>query len=128
VNATEASELVALMALYDNRRASDPDVVAWLKIIGDLDYADCETAILAHYRESRERIMPAHIRERVMEIRHRRLRETEIPPPPPELLDNPHAYRAALRAAAIAIADGRDPEAAMQAIAAQARRPELEAS
>jgi len=32
-----------------------------------------------------------------------------------------------VRAAATAVADGRDPEAAMQAIARQARRPALEA-
>ena len=46
---------------------------------------------------------------------------------PPELLRNPRAYCAALHAAEIAIADGRDPQAAMLAIARTARL-ELEAS
>ena len=48
------------------------------------------------------------------------------PRPAPELLDDPAAYGAALQAAATAIADGRDPEAAMAAIARQRPR-ELEA-
>ena len=127
MNATEAGELVALMALYDNRRASDPDVVAWLKVVGDLGYVDCEAAVIAHYQDTRERIMPADVRQRVRDIRDARLNAMEIPEPPRELASNPPAYRAAIRAAAQAIADGRDPEAAMRAVAAQVRR-ELEAS
>ena len=59
MNAAEAGKLLALMALYDNRKAGTADVVAWLKVIGDLQYADCESATLAHYQETRERIMPA---------------------------------------------------------------------
>ena len=127
MNATEASELVALMALYDNRKASDPDVVAWLKVIGDLSFADCETAIVAHYRDTRERIMPADVRQRVKEIRHLRILKTGIPAPPPELIDNPPAYREALRVATVAVADGRDPEPDVRAVVSQSRR-ELEAS
>ena len=126
MNAAEAGKLLALMALYDNRKAGTADVVAWLKVIGDLQYADCESATLAHYQETRERIMPADIRRRVLEIRNQRLGTTELPPPPRELLTDPDGYRAALHAAAVAIADGRDPEHAMQAIARQRHR-ELEA-
>ena len=107
MNATEASELVALMALYDNRKASDPDVVAWLKVIGDLDYADCETAILAHYRETRERIMPADVRIRVKALRRARLEREIVPAPPPEVTDEPGRYRETLGAGIREIADGR---------------------
>lgn len=106
MNATEAGELVALMALYDNRKASDPDVVAWLKVIGDLDYADSETAVLAHYRETRERIMPADVRTRVRALRRDRLAR-ELPPViPHELTDEPGRYRAEFNAEVRKIADG----------------------
>jgi hypothetical protein len=107
LNATEAGELVALMALYDNRKVSDPDIVAWLKVIGDLDHADCEMAVLAHYRESRERIMPADVRIRVKAIRRDRLTREITPAPPAELTDQPGRYRAALQAGIKRIADGR---------------------
>ena len=106
MNATEASELVALMALYDNRKASDPDIVAWLKVIGDLDYADCETAVLAHYRETRERIMPADVRIRVKALRRERLSREIVPAPPAEVTDEPGRYKAALEEGIHKIADG----------------------
>lgn len=106
MNATEASELVALMALYDNRRASDPDVVAWLKVAGDLDFTDCESAVLAHYRENRERIMPADVRVRVKALRRDRLEREIVAPIPPELADEPGRYTAELRAGIRQIADG----------------------
>jgi len=126
VNAAETGELLAKCASYDRRKTADGDVIAWLQVLGDLPYADCEAAVIAHYSETAEWIMPAHVRHRVREAQLQRMQDTEIPPPPRELLDDPAAYRAALRAAAIAIRDGRDPELAMQAIAAGARR-ELEA-
>lgn len=111
MNAAEAGELLALMALYDNRKTGDVDVIAWLKIIGDLRHADCEAAVLAHYGESRERIMPADVRNRVKEARRIRVEDAEVPAPPPELIDDPPAYRAWLRNATIRIADGEEPAA-----------------
>ena len=123
----ETSKLLATCATYDHRKVGTLDVVAWHRIIGDLSFRDCEDAVFAHYGETPDWIMPAHIRQRVMEVRHKRLQDTEIPPPPPELLDDPDAYRAALHAAAVAIGDGRDPGVAMQAIARQVHR-KLEAS
>jgi hypothetical protein len=106
VNATEASELLALMALYDNRKASDPDIVAWLKVIGDLGYGDCEAAVIAHYQESRERIMPADVRVRVKAMRRDRLAREILPAPTAELADKPGPYLAVLRAGIRRIADG----------------------
>lgn len=128
----ETVDLLSVAAAYDLRKLGESDSIAWHAAVGDLGYEDSRAAVVAHYREETERIMPAHVRRRVLEIRNRRLQDTEIPPPPAELLDNPAAYSAALHAAAVAIGDGRDPERAMQAVAMQAmgrqsRRPELEA-
>ena len=74
-------------------------------------------------------VAPFEIRAEVRRARNERIMDAGgVPAPPPELIDNPAAYSAALRAAATALADGRDPHAAMQAIARQAARLELEAS
>lgn len=123
----EAVDLLTAAAAFDRRTVGEADAIAWHAAVGDLTLNDCRAAVVAHYTETTEWLMPAHVRGRVKEIRAKRLQDTEIPPPPPELLDNPPAYRAALHAAAVAIADGRDPEPAVQAIARQVRR-ELEAS
>jgi hypothetical protein len=123
----ETIDLLTAAAAFDRRTVGRADAAAWHAAVGDLRFADCEAAVVAHYTETTDWLMPAHVRERVREIRAERLKRTEIPPPPPELLDNPVAYGAALRAAAVAIADGRDPAPAVQAVARQARR-ELEAS
>ena len=126
MNAAEVSRLLAKCASHDRRKIGEADVIAWLEVLGDLRYADCEQAVIGHYAQTADWSMPAHVRQRVLELRHERLRDTEIPAPPPELLDDPAAYGRAFQAAAIAIADGRDPHAAMAAVAA-ARHRELEA-
>lgn len=106
MNAKEAGDLLAKCASYDRRTTGEADIIAWLQALGDLSYRDCEAAVVAHYADSTDWIMPAHIRHRVKEIRRIRLQDTEIPAPPPELLNNPPAYRAWLREAARRIADG----------------------
>lgn len=101
--------------------------MAWHSVVGDLRFADARQAMLGHYADTRERVMPADVRRRVRELRAGRVQAAEIPPPPPELLRNSRAYCEALQAAETAIADGRDPQAAMRAIARTVRL-ELEAS
>ena len=123
----ETSKLLATCASYDRRKVGTLDVIAWHRVIGDLQFRDCEDAVFAHYGETSDWIMPAHIRNRVKEIRKQRIQDADMPPVPPELLDDTAAWCAAVRAAATAVADGRDPESAMQAIAARTRRRELEA-
>lgn len=127
MNAEETGRVLAKCASYDRRKIGDADVIAWFQVLGDLPYNDCIAAVVAHYTDSTDWIMPAHVRRRVRDIRDARLEATEVPEPPRELAGNPPAWRAALRAGRLAIADGRDPEAAMVAIASQVRR-ELEAS
>ena len=122
MNAEETGHVLAKCASYDRRKIGDADVLAWYQAIGDLACDDCIAAVIAHYSDTTDWIMPAHIRRRVYAIRNKRLQDTELPAPPPELLDDPDAYSAALHAAAVAIADGRDPHAAMQAITRQQRK------
>jgi hypothetical protein len=115
MNATETGKLLGLMALFDNRTLSDPDVVAWLPLVGDLLYGDAQAAVYGHYRDTAERIMPADIRRRVREIRAERVRnagdlEARVPR---ELADKPLEYRDWLQRTTQAIADG---EPAVRAI------------
>jgi len=106
----EIIDLLTCAAAYDRRTAGDADVDAWLAAIGDLDFQDARQAVIAHYTESSDWLMPVHIKRRVAAMRARRVTDTRMPAPPPELADNPRAYIAWLRAAETAIASGRTVE------------------
>ena len=101
MNGAEVGKLLGLMALADNRKPPEDEnarralIAFWLSMVGDLSYADAAEAVQAHYRESREWIMPSDIRRRVREIRAERLAHAEIPAPPAELPGR--AYIEALR-------------------------------
>lgn len=105
----ETGKLLATCASFDRRKVGALDVIAWHRVLGEMSLPDCEDAVYAHYGDTTDWIMPAHIRRRVLEIRRMRLQDTPIPPPAPELLDNPPAYRAALRESARRIANGEEP-------------------
>jgi hypothetical protein len=122
----QMAKLLAVCARYDGRVLDEQTFDAWHDLLADICYEDVHDAIVAHYRTDRRWIMPADIVAYHEQRVAARLRAMAIPEPPRELAGNPPAYRAALRAAALAIAERRDPEAAMQAVAAQARA-ELEA-
>ena len=122
----ETIDLLTVAAAYDKRTAGKSEAIAWHAAVGDLGFEDARAAVVGHYTDTTEWLMPAHVRRRVRDIRDRRLEATEIPEPPRELAGNPPAWRAAIHAARVAIADGRDPEAAMLTVASQVRL-ELEA-
>lgn len=90
----EVGQLLGMCAAFDNRSTDDSVAYAWSCVVGDLPYAECEAAVIAHYSQSREWIMPADVRTRVRrkqrdEAEHARIRE---------VLD-PVAYRAEVAAA-----------------------------
>lgn len=90
----EVGKLLGICAAYDNRQVDEAAVIAWYRVVGDLPYAACETAVTAHYADSREWIMPADVRGRVK----RALRSIEDARHLRELLD-PGSYRAEIEAA-----------------------------
>lgn len=123
MNAEETGKILALAASFDRRKTGEAEIIAWHAAIGDLPFEDSRAAVVSHYTETTDWLMPAHVRQRVKEARRQRIADAGgVPAPPPELLDDPAAYSAALQAAATALADGRDPERAMQVIASQQRR------
>lgn len=85
----EAGKLLGICAAYDNRNVDDSVLYAWFRVIGDLPYGACETAVINHYSASREWIMPADVRSRVKREQRDLADRGRIR----ELLD-PDAYRA----------------------------------
>lgn len=69
--------MLALCAAFDQRTTGTADVVAWLEVIGDITHADAAQAVKDHYRETRERVMPADIRERVRAMRLARVKDVQ---------------------------------------------------
>jgi hypothetical protein len=119
VKESEATLVVAKICSYDARmrprdkRARDAMVEAWQEALSDLLLADCLAAVAAHYRDSAEWIMQAHVRERVAAVRRARLAKTPLPDIPAEVAARPRLYAAAVDAGNAAIMDGGDPVAAI---------------
>jgi len=103
----EVWDLLELIASIDRRKVGLTDRQVWEGFVGDLDAADAQAAVIAHYTEATDWIMPAHIRQRVKAMRRDRLAREIVPAPPPENADNPVRYRETLKADLRAIADGK---------------------
>lgn len=74
----EIGRILAAAAARDNRTVGVTDVMAWREDIGDLDYRDALAAVSRHYRESTDRLMPAHVRRLVAQIERDRWRAAEL--------------------------------------------------
>ncbi len=117
-------DLLTVAAVFDGRHLGEADAVAWHAAIGDVGFADARRAVIAHYQESRERIMPADVRRRVKAVRRERLDRHPVPAPPAETAADPHRFLAALRAGIRAVAEGLD---IRRAVSPPAPRTELAA-
>lgn len=58
----DCARVLAAAAARDLRTIGEFDVMAWQQDIGDLDYTDALESVSRHYRQTRDRIMPADIR------------------------------------------------------------------
>lgn len=101
----ETIDLLGVAAAFDQRNIGKADSLAWHAAIGDLDYADAQAAVIAHYRETRERVMPADVWKRVKAVRRDRI-DREVAPAPGVDPDAPVTYRAALAGIIKRIGDG----------------------
>lgn len=109
----EVIDLLTLMASYDRRKVGEADVAAWYAAMGDLAFSDSRDAVIAHYRDSTEWIMPAHVRRRVAAIRQARLDAAGPTEIPQELANRPIEAREWLQRTRNAIADGQQPPRAI---------------
>jgi hypothetical protein len=77
MDAREIARVLTKAAAFDLRTVGEGDILAWADAIGDLDLPDALAAVSRHYRTSTERLMPAHIRRHVDEIRRERIRAAQ---------------------------------------------------
>lgn len=61
MNREDAVKLLAIASAFDNRKPNEAQAIAWAEVLTGLDPRDCVEAIKAHYKESKEYLMPAHI-------------------------------------------------------------------
>jgi hypothetical protein len=104
MNRTEAGVLLAVAAAFDSRTIGEADAMAWASALPDVAFDDARDAVIGHYADTTDRIMPAHVKARVRALRRDRITvapgegsvayETEIPDADP---DDVPAYLAALR-------------------------------
>lgn len=70
----EVGMLLAVMAVYDQRSIGESDVIGWQAVVPEwIEFQDCRTAVVDHYRISIDRIMPAQLIRRAKAARSRRL-------------------------------------------------------
>lgn len=74
MNRPEVVVLLTLAGTYDYRKVGDADVESWHLALGDVDFDDAKNAVVRHYREFTDRLMPAHVRNGVKVIRDERRR------------------------------------------------------
>lgn len=79
MNFAETAEVLAAVQIYDSRRVDEATVRAWHKIIGRFTKEDCINAVVEHYTNSTDWLMPAHITGRVKKVRARRIELVEHP-------------------------------------------------
>ena len=109
----EVWDLLELISSIDRRKVGLTDRQVWEGLVGDLPATDAQAAVITHYRESREWIMPADVRGRVKAMRRDRLDRGTVPAPPAELTDEPGKYQAALQSRVREFADGRSVQRAI---------------
>ena len=69
----QMADLLNLISSTDGRNLTQQMPVAWMEIIGDLDFEDSKAAVVDHFQSSTEWLMPAHVRAGVKRIRDKRL-------------------------------------------------------
>lgn len=89
MNQQEAAALLAVAAAFDNRKPDPDAATAWAAALGDYEFNSCRDAVVAHYRESREWIMPADVVSRVRIIAIERMRPFGTLVPPQHLQGDP---------------------------------------
>lgn len=94
MNRSQTAALLAMCAAYDQRTIGETDVAAWHAALDDINAEDARRAVIGHYREQTQRIMPADIRRGVRRVRDARLTAASPAQPPPGLdPDDVASYR-----------------------------------
>ena len=83
----EAQILLGMASTIDNRKPDESGdaAKAWAAMLRDLRIEDCQQAVVEHYTNSSEWLMPAMIRTIVKRIRAKRIELHPPLTPPPDL-------------------------------------------
>lgn len=107
---TEAAALLAVASSADNRKPDAEVAKAWAQFLNGLRYEDCLTVVVAHYRTSRDWLMPADIVAGVKRLRDKRIAEYGPIPAPTHIDPDDSAKLAAwMRGAVARVGDGTMP-------------------
>lgn len=61
MNRSEAATLLAITASFDRRTVGDADVIAWAAALESFPFAEARDAVVEHFTNSTEWLMPAHV-------------------------------------------------------------------
>lgn len=112
MNTTEAAQVLAKAAAYDNRQPDQTAALAWAEALDqDLPLQDALRIVGEHYRDERAWVMPADINRRWRALGKARLETAQrmgLPEPPDELADTPGDWAAWKKAQITAVKAGLD--------------------
>lgn len=117
MNPEAIGDVLAVAAAFDNRTVGIADSAAWFRVIGHLDQHEAEEAIIAHYSQTNDRIMPQDVLSRVSKLRALRIAHAGPESVPDADPDDVLAYQQALREGRFRVASGAAPRPVRQAIA-----------
>lgn len=92
MNRQQVAQLLNLASANDNRIVTDAAMKTWFEILGDLDYDAAVSAMYAHFRESTDYLMPAHIVARVRQEHRAELPATMSPEYPESCPQGDHRW------------------------------------
>lgn len=112
MNRTEAAQVLAKAAAFDNRQPDQAAALAWAEALDrDMPLTDALRIVGEHYRDERAWVMPADINRRWRALGKARLETAQrmgLPEPPDELADTPGDWAAWKKAQIRAIRAGLD--------------------
>ena len=104
----QMADLLNLISSTDGRNLTKQMPSAWMEIIGDLDFQDAKAAVVKHFQQSTDWLMPAHVRAGVKSIRDKRLQAISgIEPNAADDRDGGRGYLEAHRSLVAAVASGQ---------------------
>lgn len=116
MNPEAIGDVLSVAAAFDNRTVGIADSAAWFRVIGHLDQHEAEEAIIAHYSETNDRIMPRDVLARVSKLRALRIAHAGPEAVPDADPDDVPAYQQALREGRFRVASGMSQHPVRRAI------------
>lgn len=80
MNKTEVAKLLTIASSIDNRNVNEVAVEGWYAVLHSLPFEDCARAVKAHFEDSTEYLMPAHVKAGVKRIKAERNPSSDTSP------------------------------------------------